>query len=99
MRIALHRPDIYCPPTDPKKRSRDNSEIRRKFILAGGNTPHGSPTAKRARHLIGYATTITQIRFNPKTGCPEWHLRDPLTAYPATLLGVDDMRPRDVICV
>ena len=53
--------------------------------------------AKRARHLIGYATTITQIRFNPKTGCPEWHLRDPLTAYPATLLGVDDMRPRDVI--
>ena len=99
MRIASTRPDIYCPPTDPaKKRSRDNSEIRRKAIF--GWWEHSRmdlQIAKRARHLIGYATTITQIRFNPKTGCPEWHLRDPLTAYPATLLGVDDMRPRDVI--
>ena len=99
MRIASTRPDIYCPPTDPaKKRSRDNSEIRRKAIF--GWWEHSRMDlliAKRARHLIGYATTITQIRFNPKTGCPEWHLRDPLTAYPATLLGVDDMRPRDVV--
>ena len=99
MRIASTRPDIYCPPTDPaKKRSRDNSEIRRKAIF--GWWEHSRmdlQIAKRARHLIGYATTITQIRFNPKTGCPEWHLRDPLTAYPATLLGVDDMRPRDVV--
>ena len=52
--------------------------------------------AKRASHLIGYATTVSQLRFNEKNGCPEWHLRDPLTAYPATLLGVDDMLPRDV---
>ena len=99
MRIASTRPDIYCPPSDPsKKRSRDNSEIRRKAIF--GWWEHSRmdlQIAKRARHLIGYSTTVTQLRFNPKTGCPEWHLRDPLTAYPATLLGVDDMRPRDVI--
>mgnify|MGYP003110518431 CR=1 FL=1 len=99
MRIASTRPDIYCPPSDPsKKRSRDNSEIRRKAIF--GWWEHSRmdlQIAKRARHLIGYSTTVTQLRFNPKTGCPEWHLRDPLTAYPATLLGVDDMRPRDVV--
>ena len=99
MRIASTRPDIYCPPSDPsKKRSRDNSEIRRKAIF--GWWEHSRmdlQIAKRARHLIGYSTTVTQLRFNPKTGCPEWHLRDPLTAYPATLLGVDDMRPRDII--
>ena len=99
MRIASTRPDVYCPPTDPtKKRSRDNSEIRRKAIF--GWWEHSRmdlQIAKRARHLIGYSTTVTQLRFNTKTGCPEWHLRDPLTAYPATLLGVDDMRPRDVI--
>tara|TARA_R100001163_G_C5065780_1_gene203830 strand:- start:2565 stop:4016 length:1452 start_codon:yes stop_codon:yes gene_type:complete len=53
--------------------------------------------AKRARYLIGYSNTVTQLRWNDATGCPEWHLRDPLTAYPATLLGVDDMRPRDCI--
>jgi hypothetical protein len=99
MRIASTRPDIYCPPSDPsKKRSRDNSEIRRKAIF--GWWEHSRmdlQIAKRARHLIGYSTTVTQLRFNTKTGCPEWHLRDPLTAYPATLLGVDDMRPRDVV--
>ena len=99
MRIASTRPDIYCPPTDNRrKRSRENAEILRKAIF--GWWEHSRmdlQMAKRARQLIGYATTITQLRFNPKTGCPEWHLRDPLTAYPATLLGVDDMRPRDVI--
>tara|TARA_R100000458_G_C8271447_1_gene246181 strand:- start:109 stop:1863 length:1755 start_codon:yes stop_codon:yes gene_type:complete len=99
MRIASTKPDIYCPPVDPqKKRSRENSGIRRKAIFGWWeNSRMDLQLAKRARHLIGYATTITQLRFNPKTGCPEWHLRDPLTAYPATLLGVDDMRPRDVI--
>ena len=99
MRIASTRPDVYCPPTDPaRKRSRDNSEIRRKAIFGWWeNSRMDLQIAKRARQLIGYATTITQLRFNPKTGCPEWHVRDPLTAYPATLLGVDDMRPRDVV--
>ncbi len=99
MRIASTRPDIYCPPTDTRrKRSRENAEILRKAIF--GWWEHSRmdlQIAKRARQLIGYSTTITQLRFNPKTGCPEWHLRDPLTAYPATLLGVDDLRPRDVI--
>ena len=99
MRIASTRPDIYCPPTDSaRKRSRDNAEIRRKALF--GWWEHSRmdlQIAKRARQLIGYATTVTQLRFNPKTGCPEWHSRDPLTSYPATLLGVDDMRPRDVV--
>ena len=99
MRIASTRPDIYCPPTDNKrKRSRENAEILRKALFGWWeNSRMDLQIAKRARHLIGYATTVTQLRFNPKTGCPEWHLRDPLTAYPATLLGVDDLRPRDVI--
>ena len=99
MRIASTSPDIYCPPTDTNtKRARDNAAIRRKAIF--GWWEHSRmdlQLAKRARHLIGYATTCTQLRFNAKAGCPEWHLRDPLTAYPAKLLGVDDLRPRDVI--
>ena len=99
MRIASTKPDVYCPPVDPhKKRSRDNSSVRRKAIFGWWEYSRMDlQLAKRARQLIGYATTVTQLRFNTKTGCPEWHLRDPLTAYPATLLGVDDMRPRDVV--
>ena len=99
MRIASTRPDIYCPPSDPsRKRSRDNSQITRKALF--GWWEHSRmdlQLAKRARQLIGYSTTVTQLRFNADTGCPEWHIRDPLTAYPATLLGVDDMLPRDCI--
>jgi len=99
MRIASTRPDIYCPPTDSaRKRSRDNAEIRRKALFGWWeNSRMDLQIAKRARQLIGYATTITQLRFNPQKGVPEWHSRDPLTAFPATLLGVDDMRPRDVV--
>ena len=99
MRIASTAPDIFCPPTDPsKKKSRDNASIRRRALF--GWWEHSRmdlQLAKRARQLIGYATTCTQLRFNMQTGAPEWHLRDPLTAYPATMMGVDDMRPRDVI--
>ena len=99
MRIASTRPDIYCPPLDPaRKRSRDNSDIKRKALFGWWeNSRMDLQMAKRARYLIGYSNTVTQLRWNEQSGCPEWHLRDPLTAYPATLLGVDDMRPRDCI--
>ena len=99
MRIASTSPDIYCPPTDStKKRARDNATKRRKALFGWWeNSRMDLQLGKRARHLIGYSTTVTQLRFNSKTVCPEWHLRDPLTAYPAKMLGVDDMRPRDVI--
>tara|TARA_B000000609_G_C24182362_1_gene360085 strand:+ start:3872 stop:5635 length:1764 start_codon:yes stop_codon:yes gene_type:complete len=99
MRIASTSPDIYCPPVDTKtKRAKDNARIRRQALFGWWeNSRMDLQLAKRARHLIGYSTTCTQLRFNPQKGCPEWHLRDPLTAFPATMLGVDDMRPRDVV--
>jgi hypothetical protein len=99
MRIASTSPDIYCPPVDTKtKRARDNATIRRKAIF--GWWEHSRmdlQLAKRARHLIGYATNITQLRFDSKVGAPIWQVRDPLTSYPAAMTSVDDMRPRDVI--
>ena len=99
MRIASTSPDIYCPPVDTKtKRARDNATIRRKASF--GWWEHSRmdlQLAKRARHLIGYATNITQIRFDRKMGAPVWQVRDPLTTYPAAMTSADDMRPRDVI--
>ena len=99
MRIASTSPDIYCPPTDSRtKKARDNANIRRKALF--GWWEHSRmdlQLSKRARHLIGFAHTCVQLRFNRQVGAPEWHLRDPLSTYPATMLGVDDMRPRDII--
>tara|TARA_B100000287_G_scaffold49248_1_gene43640 strand:+ start:193 stop:1959 length:1767 start_codon:yes stop_codon:yes gene_type:complete len=99
MRIASTSPDIFCPPTDTRtKRARENASIRRRALFGWWeNSRMDLQLAKRARHLIGYATTCAQLRFNPKVGAPEWHLRDPLTTFPAQMLGVDDLRPRDVI--
>ena len=99
MRIASTNPDIFCPPVDSKtKRARDNADIRRKALFGWWeNSRMDLQLAKRARHLIGYATTCIQLRFDKKTGAPVWHLRDPLSTYPATMIGVDDMRPRDII--
>ena len=99
MRIASTSPDIFCPPTDTRtKRARENASIRRRALFGWWeNSRMDLQLAKRARHLIGYATTCAQLRFNPKMGAPEWHLRDPLTTFPAQMLGVDDLRPRDVI--
>ena len=99
MRIASTSPDIFCPPTDTRtKRARDNASIRRRALFGWWeNSRMDLQLSKRARRLIGYATTCAQLRFNAKLGCPEWHLRDPLTAYPAQMLGVDDLRPRDII--
>ena len=99
MRIASTAPDIYCPPSDPsKKRSRDNANKRRQALFGWWeNSRMDLQLAKRARHLIGYASTCTQLRWDAKSGAPQWHVRDPLTTYPSKMLGVEDMRPRDMI--
>ena len=71
MRIASTSPDIYCPPTDStKKRARDNATKRRKALFGWWeNSRMDLQLGKRARHLIGYSTTVTQLRFNSKNGC------------------------------
>jgi len=99
MRVASVLPDIVCPPADDSsKQSRKHAQIRRKAMFGWWqNSTMDLQLAKRARHLIGYSQTITQIRFDPKTGCPTWHARDPLTAYPSTLRGVQDMSPQNCV--
>ena len=99
MRVASVLPDIVCPPADDSsKQARKHAQIRRRAMF--GWWQHSTmdlQLAKRARHLIGYSQTITQIRFDKKSGCPTWQARDPLTAYPSTLRGVQDMTPQNCI--
>ena len=74
MRIASTSPDIFCPPTDTRtKRARDNASIRRQALFGWWeNSRMDLQLSKRARHLIGYATTVAQLRFNSKKrGFPE----------------------------
>ena len=99
MRIASVTPDIVCPPEDESsKQAKKFAAIRRKALFGWWqNSRIDMQLAKRARHLIGYANTIVQIRFDHDKGCPTWHVRDPLTAYPSNLRGSDDMTPADCV--
>jgi hypothetical protein len=99
MRIAEVTPDIVCPPEDESsKQAQKFAAIRRKALFGWWqNSRIDMQLAKRARHLIGYANTIVQIRFDHDKGCPTWHVRDPLTAYPSNLRGADDMTPADCV--
>ncbi len=99
MRIASVTPDIVCPPEDESsKQAKKFAAIRRKALFGlWQNSRIDMQLAKRARHLIGYANTIVQIRFDHDKGCPTWHVRDPLTAYPSNLRGSDDMTPADCV--
>lgn len=99
MRIASVTPDIVCPPEDESsKQAQKFAGIRRKALFGWWqNSRIDMQLAKRARHLIGYSNTIVQIRFDQDKGCPTWHVRDPLTAYPSNLRGSDDMTPADCV--
>ena len=99
MRVSSVLPDIVCPPADDtSKQARKHAQIRRKAMFGWWqNSTMDLQLGKRARHLIGYSQTISQIRFDPKKGVPVWHTRDPLTAYPSNLRGVEDMTPQDCV--
>jgi hypothetical protein len=99
MRIASVTPDIICPPEDEtSKQAQKFSAIRRKALFGWWqNSRIDMQLAKRARHLIGYNNTIVQVRFDMEKGCPTWHVRDPLTAYPSNLRGSDGMSPSDCV--
>ena len=99
MRVASVTPDIVCPPEDDSsKQAQKFASIRRKALFGWWqNSKLDLQLAKRARHLIGYANTIVQIRFDHEKNCPTWHVRDPLTAYPSNLRGSDDMTPSDCV--
>lgn len=99
MRIASHQPDIVCPPANPEsKRSDDYARIRRQALF--GMWEHnrmGIKLAKRARYLIGYASSPVSLRYNAHTDAVEWTIRDPLTAFPSPVIGPDDLEPADCI--
>ena len=99
MRISSVMPDVVFPPTaEHTKAARRKASIRRRAVLGWWQQNRMDlKLARRARHLIGYASSAVSLRFDTRTGTPEWMVRDPLTAYPAPLFGPDDLEPYDCI--
>lgn len=99
MRISSVMADVYYPPDRPGfKNSEENARTKRRANL--GWWEHSKMKlldARRARHLLGYATSPVVIRPDFDAGVPSWQLRHPLCAFPAGTTNPDDVLPDDCI--
>lgn len=99
MRIASTMPDVFYPVVRPGiARSENLARDRRKVTLGWWEMNRlRIKMRRRARWLIAYATAPVYIRPDFTRGIPEWHLRDPLTTYPAPTRDPDEITPPDCI--
>jgi hypothetical protein len=99
MRVASVSPDVYYPPLKPGiDKSEKNARQRRLANLAWWSQNHMRiKMRRRARWLVGYGATPVVIRPDFKREIPMWHIRDPLTTFPASSLDPDDMCPPDCV--
>jgi hypothetical protein len=100
MRIASTMPDIYYPPEKPgEARSESYARIRRQANLGWWQASNIKILmGRRARHLLGYATSPVMVRPDFKKGIPAWELRHPLRTFPGPVTNPDDCNPLDNIC-
>lgn len=99
MRIASTMPMVWYPPVEPGNRASENrASVRRKATL-GWWQENRLPLKmrRRARYLIGYASSPVILRPNKKTGIARWELRDPLSCFPAPCDDPDEITPADTI--
>jgi hypothetical protein len=99
MRTASTLPMLWCPPVNPnRERDKKRAEVRRKALYGMWEANRmGLKLRRRARHLIGYGCSPVVLTPDEKTGLPKWHVRDPLTTYPADSADPDCMTPLDCL--
>lgn len=96
-RIASTVPSIICPPLKPTKDGQKHADERR-LALQAWWYENRIPLMlrRRARHLIGLATSPVMLRPDSRRQIPIWEERDPLSTFPAPMR-TGDMVPTDCI--
>lgn len=99
MRVASVLPDVYYPPVKPgTELSEKRARTRRLANMAWWNQNQMRvKMRRRARWLVGYGACPVVVRPDPRKEIPLWHLRDPLSTFPAPCIDLDDMTPPDCI--
>ena len=99
MRIASTTPNVFFPPLKPGDRaSEKRAAVRRRATLGWWDANKmGLKLRRRARFMIGYASSPVVLRPDPKRGIAKWEVRSPLTAYPALSEDIDCITPTDCI--
>lgn len=99
MRISSTTPDVFCPPDKPGVQlSEKRARIRRQAHLGWWEASRMKLVlGRRARHLLGYATSPVCVYPDFARGVPAWQLLHPLRSFPAPCANPDDVLPDDVI--
>lgn len=99
MRISSVMPNLYFPPVKPGDRASEKRSSTRRDATLGWWEANKMPLKlrRRARHMIGYASSPVVLRPDRKRGIARWELRSPLSTYAAPTEDPDDITPLDCI--
>jgi len=99
MRIASTTPNVFFPPLKPGDRASERRAATRRRATLGwwDANKMNLKLRRRARFMIGYASSPVVLRPDPKRGIAKWEVRSPLTAYPAMSEDIDNITPTDCI--
>jgi hypothetical protein len=99
MRISSTMPNLYFPPVKLGDRASEKRASTRKDATLGWWEANKMPLKlrRRARHMIGYASSPVVLRPDRKRGIARWELRSPLSTYAAPTEDPDDITPLDCI--
>lgn len=95
MRIASTLPDLTIPATNPASDASMKRAANARRAALGWWDANKLPLLmrKRARQLLVYAESPVVILPNWRTRMPKWDIRDPRSAYPPPMMGVDPIVP------
>ena len=99
MRIASTMPSVYYPALEEGNNASEKRARTRKRATMAWWEANKMPLKmrRRARWLIGYASSPVIIRPDTKWGAARWDIRDPLNTFPSVGEDPDQITPSDCI--
>ena len=99
MRIASTMPSVYYPAVEEGNKASEKRASTRKRATMGWWEANKMPLKmrRRARWLIGYASSPVILRPDTKWGAARWDIRDPLNTFPSSGEDPDEITPQNCI--
>lgn len=99
MRIASTMPSVFYPPVEDGNRpSEKRANVRMRATMGWWEANNMQlKMRRRARHLIGYASTPVVLRPDKKWGTARWDIKDPLNTFPSLGDDPDQISPTNCI--
>jgi hypothetical protein len=99
MRVSSNLPDVYYQPTKPGQTlAEKRAETTRKANLAWwDHSQMEIMLGRRARWLIGFASSPVTVEWDEALGIPCWKQRNPMCTFPAKSPNPDNITPDDCL--